>query len=224
MPRVSQPAVCAAYPLVRSFLLSLRMDGLRSTIRRGWARLFGSEEWYVFVRHLAAPAAAVPFAAETAQVTLRPMVEGDLEEVARLLPFDLDRRPAPQRIERIRNGLSEAVVATRAGRIVGAVWFADTVNHQQPWYEAIRSHLTLPTRLTVNVFVVPGQKAAAWAMMKHGNERLAAAGVRSVVGLIQASNKAAILMSRMLGSKMVARQSVRYWFGHRTTAVEPMTE
>jgi hypothetical protein len=116
------------------------------------------------------------------------------------------------------------MVATREGRIVGAVWYADAVNEEQAWYTAVRSRLILPARLTVNMFVVPGEKAAAWAMAKYANDRLAAAGVRSIVGVIQTTNKPSILVSRMLGGRIAAHQSVRYWFGVRRTTVAASAE
>lgn len=36
---------------LRLLFLSLRVDGLQATFRRIWARLFGQECWYVFVRY-----------------------------------------------------------------------------------------------------------------------------------------------------------------------------
>lgn len=214
----------ARIPLVGSFLLSVQMDGLRATVRRGWTRLFGHEEWYVFVRHLDPPLAPVQFPIEANGIAVRQMTESDLDEVARLLPFDMDRRPLPERRERLRTRLADAVVATRQGRIVGAAVYTDAVTAEQPWYQAIERHLIPPARFTAQIFVVPGEKGTAWALAKHANDRLAAQGIRSIVGVIAAENTPSMFVSRLLGGKMVARKSDRYWFGHRYTATEPVSQ
>ena len=210
--------------IVGSLLLSLRMDGLPATARRAWTLLFGKEEWYVFVRHLESPSPAPEFPVETNGITVRAMTPSDLDAVAKLIPFDLDRGSLRERRERMRGRLSEAMVATRGEHIVGAVSFIDTVTAEQPWYRAVEPHLVPPTRFNAQIFVVPGEKGTAWVLAKHANDRLAALGVRTVVGLIQTDNKPSILVSRMLGGKMVARKSDRFWFGRRTTVVEPVRD
>jgi hypothetical protein len=198
--------------LLRSLLLSLRVDGLAATVRRIWTHLFGQEQRYVFVRHLKPPPAPVEFPVETNGVVVRYMEESDCTnlQVMRYQPRDLRH-------------LAEAVVATRAGRIVGAAWYTDSVTEQQPWYQAVKPHLIPPARLTENIFVVPGDKAAAWAITKSASDRLATTGVRTIVGLIGSHNKPSILMSRLLGAKMVAQLSVQHRFGHSTTLVAAVT-
>lgn len=210
--------------IVPSLLLSLRMDGLKATARRAWVLLFGQEEWYVFVRHLEPPSTPLEFPVETKGITVRAMTPRDLEAVARLIPFDLDRGSLRERRERMQSRLSEAMVATRGDHIVGAVCFIDAVTAEQPWYRAVEPYLIPPTRFTAQLFVVPGEKGTAWVLAKHANDRLAALGVRTVVGLIKTDNKPSILVSRLLGGKMVARKSDRFWFGRRTTMVESVRD
>lgn len=199
--------------LLRSLLLSLQVDGPAATVRRIWARLFGREHRYVFVRRLKPPATPVEFPLETNGVVVRYMNESDLAnmQVKRHQPRDLRH-------------LAEAVVATRAGQIVGAAWYTDAVTLEQPWYAAVEPHVISPARLTENIFVVPGDKAAAWAIAKSATDRLATTGVRTIVGLIGSHNKPSILMSRLLGGKLVAEMSVRHRFGRSTTVVEPVTD
>jgi hypothetical protein len=210
--------------LVRSFLLSVRMDGFGATIRRGWARLFGEESWCVFVRHLQPPKTQVEFPFEKNGMTIRRMTESDVDAVATAMPFDLDRQPLPERRVRLRQRLPGAVVATRDGRVVAAVFYTEAVNEQQPWYPAVAPHLVPPARFTANIFALPDARGAAWAVAKHGNDWLAACGVRTVVGLIRSDNAPSILVSRLLGSKIVARRSDRYLFGWRRTTIEAATE
>jgi len=210
--------------LVRSLLCSVCLDGCGATLQRGWTRLFGTEDWYVFVRHLVPPSQPVKLPIDTNGISVRHMSAGDIDQVARLLPFDLDRRPLRERRQRLRARLADAIVATRANRIVGAAWYMNTVNAQQPWYRAVEPHLIHPARFTANIFAVAGEKGAAWAIAKLANDQLAAAGVRSVVGLIRSTNKPSMLVSRLLGGKIVARQRVRYRFGFRTIVVDPVTD
>ena len=195
--------------LLRSLLLSLRVDGPGATVRRIWTRLFGQEHRYVFVRYLRPPATPVEFPLEANGIVVRYMNDSDRTnlQVQRYQPRDLRH-------------LAEAVVATRAGQIVGAAWYTDSVTAEQPWYRAVEPHLIPPAQLTENIFVVAGDKAAAWAIAKGASDRLATAGVRTIVGLVGSHNKPSILMSRLLGAKMVAEISVRHRFGHSTTVVE----
>ncbi len=197
--------------LLRSFLLGLRADGPGPTIRRLWTRLFGEEHRYLFVRHLTPPSTPVEFPIDVNGVVVRAMTDGDLADpqVRRYQPRDLRH-------------LTEAVVATRGAQVVGAAWYT-AVTSEQPWYAAVEPHLTAPARLTENIFVVPGDKGAAWAIAKSATDRLATSGVRSIVGLIGSHNKPSILMSRLLGSKLVAEIWIRHRFGYTTTVVEAVT-
>jgi hypothetical protein len=120
--------------------------------------------------------------------------------------------------------LSEGIVATRGGQIVGAAWYVDAVTAEQPWYRAIEPRLALPARFAVNLFVVPDDTGAAWALSKTATDALATAGVRTIVGIINARNTRSILMTRLLGSKMAARMTVRRRFGRATTIVEAVGE
>lgn len=192
-------------------LLSLQVDGLGPTIRRGWTRLFGTEDRYVFVQYLKPPAAPFELPIETNGVVVRQLSESDRADVRikRHEPHDNDR-------------LAEAVVATRHGQIVGAAWYTDSVNAGQPWYRAVEPHLILPALFDANIFVVPGDKAAAWAISKYATDRVASTGVRSTVALVGTHNKRSILLLRLLGAKIVARISVRHRFGSTTTVVEPV--
>jgi hypothetical protein len=115
------------------------------------------------------------------------------------------------------------MVATRQGRIVGAVWYTKSVAVEQPWYVAVEPHLVQPALLTSNIFVVPGDKAAAWVLAKSATDQLAATGIQTIVGLVESHNTPSVLMSRLLGARMVARMSVRYWFGCAKAVVEPVS-
>lgn len=194
--------------LTGSFLLRLRVDGPAAVVRRMWIRLFGLEERYIFIRHLQAPPTPIEFPIEVNGIVVRYLEESDLRNLLlrRSKPLDL-----PQPVE--------AVVATRAGEIVGAAWYTSSVTPEQPWYEAVEPHLIRPARATANLFVVPGQKAAAWTLVKSAADRLATIGVRTIVGVIASHNKRSILMSRLLGSRMVAQVWVRHRFGYSTTVV-----
>jgi hypothetical protein len=194
-------------------LLSLRVDGLAPTVKRAWTHLFGTEERYVFVQYLTPPAAPVEFPIETNGLVVRQMMESDLRDprVKRHEPHEVDR-------------LREAVVATRQGQIVGAAWYTDSVTAEQPWYRAVEPHLIRPAWFDANIFVVAGDKGAAWAISKHATDRVATQGVRCTVALVGARNKRSILLLRLLGAKMVAQMSVRHWFGRTTVAVEPIAK
>jgi hypothetical protein len=196
---------------VRRFVLSLRMDGVRATVRRVWTRVFGEEQAYVFVRYLQPPPTPVTFPADANGVRLRKMEPGDLKD---------------HRIRRYKpampHSLSDGIIALRDGQIVGAAWYTDTVTAAQPWYEAVAPHLIPPARFTANIFVVPGDKGASWALAKTASECLASTGVRTIVGVIGARNTPSILVSRMLGSKMVAQMSLRHRLGRTTATVQPV--
>jgi hypothetical protein len=81
-----------------------------------------------------------------------------------------------------------------------------------------------PARFTANIFIVPGEKGAAYALAKTGSDWLATKGIRTIVGMVGATNKPSILMTRLLGGKMVARVSIRSRFGVRTIRVEPLAK
>jgi hypothetical protein len=198
--------------LLRSLILSLRLDGPGASVKRIRAYLFAQEQRLVFVRHLQPPSTPVELPAETNGIVVRYMKESDLANIhiRRYQPRNL--RPP-----------YEALVAARAGQIVGAAWYTDTVTADQPWYRAVEPHLIPPARLHENFFVLPGDKSAAWAIAKTATDRLATTGIRTIVGLIGSHNKPSILMSRLLGARMVARMSVRRRFGHSTTVVEAVT-
>lgn len=117
-----------------------------------------------------------------------------------------------------------AAVATRAGRIVGAAWYTDSVSPNQPWYRVVEPHIRPRALFTANIFVVPGDKGAAWAISKGAAAGLATAGVRTLVSLIGTNNQRSILMARLVGCKMIARVCVRRRFGRATTVIEPITE
>ena len=196
---------------VRRLVLSLRMDGPGATVRRAWTRMFGEEQAYVFVRHLKPPPTPITFPADANGVMVREMVPSDLTD---------------QRIQRYEpatpHRLADGVVAIRDDQIVGAAWYTDTVTAAQSWFKVVEPRLIAPARFTANIFVVPGDKGAAWALMKTASECLATAGVRTIVGVIGVQNTPSILMSRMLGSKMVARLSLRHRFGRTSTTVLPV--
>jgi len=198
---------------LRSLLLSLRLDGPAATAKQAWTRLFGEQQSYVFVRHLTPPPLPVAFPVERNGLVVRQMQPSDLRDLR-------VRRYEPA----VPHTLSDGVVAVRDGRVVGAAWYTDSVNAQQPWYDVVRPHVVSPARFTANLFVVPGDKGAAWALAKAASDCLAVAGIRTIVGVIGVQNAPSILMSRLLGSKMVGRMLVRHRFGHTAVSVEALSE
>ena len=194
-------------------LLSVRVDGLRPTLGRAWIRLFGTEDRCVFVQYFKPPSAPVELPVEANGLVVRRMTESDRRD-ARV------RRYEPDDV----NHLAEGFVATRHSQIVGAAWYTDSVTTDQPWYRAVEPHLVFPAWLDANIFVVPGDKGAAWAISKTAADRLGAAGICSTVALVGAHNRRSILLLRFVGAKMVARLSVRHWFGHTTTVVQSVTD
>jgi len=199
--------------VARSFLLSLRLDGPRGMAARAWGRLFGAREGCVFVRSLKPPARPVRLPAELNGVVVRQMEPSDLHN-----PRVRWHEPA------IAYRWTEAIVATRDGQIVGAAWYVDAVNAAQPWYRAVEPHLAAPARFAVNLFVAPGDKGAAWALGRTATDALATDGVRTIVGIISAKNTRSILMTRLLGSRMVARVITHRRFGRTTTTVEAIAD
>lgn len=195
--------------VLRSFFLSLRLDGLGPTLRRLRARLFGLDRRYVFVRSLEVPPHPVHLPVEEKGIVVRLMEAGDRTDLR------LQRHEPPE-----ARRPCDAIVATSQGRIVGAAWYADVVTREQPWFEAVWPHVVEPARFTASIFIVPGEKAAAYTIAKTGSDWLATKGVRTIVGMVGASNKPSILMTRLLGGKMVARVTIRSSWGRRTTQVE----
>jgi hypothetical protein len=194
---------------VRRLLLSLRVDGLRPTLQRIWAGLFGTEDRYVFVQYYTPPATPIVLPVEMNGVVVRRLTASDAQDLQIKWhePRDVDR-------------VAVAVVATRQGQIVGAAWYTDAVTPDQPWYQAVQPHLALPALSDANLFVVPGDKAAGWAISKIATDQVASRGVRSTVALVSTHNKRSIFLLRLLGAKIVARIRIRRWFGYTTTAVE----
>ena len=198
--------------LARSFLLSLRTDGLRPTLALAWHRLHGDQEFYVFVRPLTPPATPVALPAEANGVTLRRVQAADRRDL------QVQRHEPPE----ARSAAVDVFVAVRHDRIVGAAWYVDVATAAQAWYDAVAPHLTAPARFTANIYVRPGEKGAAWALAKTASDVLAAAGVRTIVGMVGTANKPSILLTRMLGGRIVARLHMRHRWGRRTITVEPV--
>ncbi|GIW44139.1 MAG: hypothetical protein KatS3mg077_1421 [Candidatus Binatia bacterium] len=209
------------WDLPRTLLLSYRLDGLGPTVRRAWRRLFGKEEHFILIRYLDPPVHPVELPATVNGIVVRQMSEADIESVARLAPFDLNRSPIEVRCARLRECLPEAFVALRDGRIVGASWYADRAKADQPWFGVLADKLIEPSRLTAGIFSVPGERAAAWVLSRQATAWLSAHGIRTVVGFIRVENQPSLVLSRMLGGRIVARQSVRYCLGVGRVHVEP---
>ena len=195
------------------FVLSVRVHGLASTVRRAWTHLFGTEDRCVFVQYHKPPSVPVELPVEVKGLIVRHMTEHDRRDA-------WVRRHEPDDI----GCLAEAFVATRREQIVGAAWYTHSVTPAQPWYRAAEPHLVPPAWLDANLFVVPGDKGAAWAISKTAADYLGAAGIRSTVALVAAHNKRSILLLRLLGAKMVARISLRHWFGQTSAVVEPVAQ
>ena len=198
--------------LARSFLLSLRTDGLRPTLALVWRRLYATQEFYVFVRRLMPPATPVVLPADANGVTLRRAQTADRRDL------QVRRHEPPD----ARGAAVDVFVAVRQDRIVGAAWYVDAVTPAQPWYAAVAPHVAAPARFTANIYVRPGEKGAAWALAKTASDVLAASGVRTIVGVVGTLNKPSILLTRMLGGRIVARLHMRHRWGRRTITVEPV--
>lgn len=209
---------------VNALAFSVRRDGVVETLRRAGRRLFGREEWLVVVRRIEPPAAPVRLPVEVDGLTIRGIQESDIDALAEAMPFDLDRRGLAERRMRLRERLPVGLVAVRGGRIAGAAWYLDRVEPDQPWYEAVRPSLELPARFTAAIFVVPGEKAAAWSLSRVATDWLGEGGVRSLVALVRVENRPSLLLARMLGGRVVARQTVRRNFGRTTIDVVPVPD
>lgn len=207
--------------LLRSFLLGLRTEGPRVTAARICTRLFGNEEYLVFVRQLEPVAAPVTLPVEIKGAVVRAMREEDLDEVARLMPFSLSRMPVAERRASLARCWQESAVAQRGERIVGAVWYMDNVGPNQPFYAVAEPHIRRPARLTAGIFVVPDEKVGTWALVHAASQRLAALGIRTTVSTVRSDNKASMIMARMHNATLVARVAIHYRFGRRSTRVEP---
>lgn len=206
--------------LLRSFLLGLREEGVQRTADRAWTRLFGREEYVVFVRKLVAVDPPPVFPVEIKGAEVRAMRLEDIDEVARLMPFSLSRMPISERRRALQACWQDSSVAWRGARIVGAVWYADSVGPTHPWYTLAVPYLRLPARLTTGVFVIPGEKIGSWALVHAASQRLATLGVRSTVSTVRSDNKPSMLMARMHGSELVARVCIEYRFGRRRAVAQ----
>jgi len=198
--------------IARSALLSLRTDGLHSTLALVWRRLYGDQEFSVFVRRLTPPATPVVLPVDANGVTLRQAQAADRRDL-------YVRRHEPAEA---RGAAVDVFVAVKQDRIVGAAWYVDAVTPAQPWYAAVAPQLTAPARFTANIYVRPDETGAAWALAKTASDVLAASGVRTIVGMVGAANKPSILLTRMLGGRIVARLHMRHRWGRRTITVEPV--
>jgi hypothetical protein len=199
--------------LLRRTLLSLQVDGLGPTMRRAWTYLFGTEHKYVFVQYMKTPATQVALPVEANGIVVRQMAERDLKDVR-------VRRHEPDDVDHLALG----VVATRQEEIVGAAWYTDSVSPAQPWYPIVQPHLRHPAWFDANIFVIPGEKAAGWAISKNATDAVALAGVRSTVALVGVDNKPSIFLLRLLGARLVGRLSIRHRLGYSTTVVAPVTQ
>jgi hypothetical protein len=199
--------------LLRRAVLSLRVEGLRPTIRYAWARVSSTEDRYLFVQHLKLPPVPVTLPVEVNGIVVRQMTAHDRDDLR-------VRRREPREADRLLLG----VVGTRNGQIVGAAWYTDYVSPAQPWYRAVEPHLIQPALYDTNIFAVPGEKGAAWTIFKTATDVLATRGIRSTVAVVGVRNTPSILLLRLLGAKIAARMTVRRWLGYRIDVVEPVTE
>lgn len=203
-----------------ALLLSYQTAGLRGTLRHASRRLFGREDVFVLLRYLSPVTRAVELPVEVNGFLVRRMSEVDLDRVAQLIPSDLTLRSFAVRRRMLRQCLEESFVVIREGNIVGASWYTAAVNRRQPWYRLLEGDLISPLRLNVGIFVIPGAKGAAWTLARTASDVLAARGVRTVVGVVRARNQSSLVLSRLLGSRVVARQATRYFFGRAISWAE----
>lgn len=202
-----------AWSLLLRWRLFVRVDGLRPTLARAWIRLFGSEDRYVFVQQLKAPAVPVTLPVEMNGMVVRQMTARDRDNL-RL------RRQEPREVDDLALGF----VVTRDDQIVGAEWYTDSVHPGEEWYPVVEPHLIPPAWFDANMFVVSGEKGAAWALFKTATGVVATSGIGCTVALVGARNKPSIFLLRLFGAKIVGRIKIRYRFGRRISVVEPVTE
>jgi hypothetical protein len=198
----------AGSTLLTRALGRVQEEGWAATLQRARNRLFGADERYVFVRHPKPPAQPLSLPTEQRGVVVRAATPADAADSHMRQHRPRDEQP-----------VTDLFVATRDGQIVGAAWYTDVVTPSQPWYAAVAPHLELPAVFTANLFVVPGDKGASWALLKTANEALAQRGIRTIVGMISTHNSASILMARLLGARLCARVTIRYWCGLPRTSV-----
>lgn len=198
--------------LARALLLSLRGQGLRPTLRRIRHRLFGAESRYIFVRYLEAPDAAFALPASDKGITVRALCDRDASAF-------LVRRYTPREA---RVYPTQALVAANGDELVGAIWYTEAVAPEQPWFAVVEPHLRTPAVFTANLYIRSDAKGAAWALVKLGSDFLASKGIRTIVGDVSTTNRPSILMTRLLGGRIVARVDIRYWWGCRATTVAPV--
>jgi len=192
----------AGATLFTRMLGRVQEEGWGKTLRRAQNRLFGVDERYIFVRRPKPPAAPLTLPIEQQGVVVRAATPADADDMNMRQHRPRDQQP-----------VVDVFVATRDGRIVGAAWYTDIVNAAQPWYAVVAPHVDAPAVFTANIFVVPGDKGASWALVKTANEALAQRGIRTIVGMISTHNAPSILMARLLGARLCALVTIRYWLG-----------
>lgn len=211
----------AVADLGETLFLSWKADGLATTARRVWERLWGEEELFVLVRSLTPPETPPQLPTVENGILVREMMPEDVDRIARLLPFELGRQPLRVRRQRLAQSIPDAFVAVRDGRIVGATWYSNDVTPEKPWFRAVEHQLVSPCRLTGGIFAVPGERAVAWVLARQATACLAARGVRTVIGCIATRNRPSLLVSRLLGGKIAAREVVSYRLGRAQVRVLP---
>jgi hypothetical protein len=209
---------------LNTLAFSYRTDGLHATVRRAWRRLFGKADSFVLIRYLQLPQRPLDLPAIVNGVLVRQMTEADVADVAALVPFHVSPHAIEVRRMRLRECLPEGFVALREGRIVGACWYADSATPDKPWYQVVRHKLIPPVRVTGGIFSLPGEKAAAWALSQQASAWLAVRGIHTIIGFVSVENRPSLVLSRMLGGRIAARQSVRYWLGIPIVHVEPVSD
>lgn len=200
--------------LGRSFWLALQTDGLGPTLARARLHLYGETEYHVFVRYLTPPSITPVLPAETNGVLIRPLEARDLGD-----PHVRRRQPREAGFPG-----TDAFVAVRQGRIVGAAWYTSTVFPTEPWYPAVAPHLLPPARFTANLFARPGERGVSWALLTTANGVLGAAGVRTIVSIVGRNNKPSVLLARLLGGRIVGRLRVQHRFGRRLDCLQIISD
>lgn len=210
--------------LAESLIFSAWGAGWKPTLKLAWHRCFGKEEWFGFVRYLEPEPASPLLPRDVNGFTIRPMQRESLDAAAALAPASIWRLPLHRRREQVVEWLGTTLVAERGGRLVGIISYRDCSNTAEPWREILRFWLREPVWMTKFFYVVPGERGAAWALASCGNDWCASQGVRCVVAFIRTDNRPSLLVTRLLGGKLVCRMVRRYRFGREEVEYYPVSE
>ena len=209
---------------------SLRSRGIIGSLGRLRNLVYRTDQMYVLVTHIepASPEHSLE-SREIGDLVLRPTRESDTDELADLLPKELNPGTREERLQQIASRVGDGVIAVREGRTVGAAWHLDDVSGQEPWFNVVRQFLREPVRRSAVIFVVPGKagRGVSWHLGQFARNRSAARGARSLVSTIRIDNTPSLVSARMAGAQVVALWRMRWRFGkpsHQVTTLSADAE